>query len=167
MNGVTKCGMEVVAASQRMQIEKFGVLEQPGRAGLMRKASWVHPKGGVCVGSLYRRLERLTRRQSQSARLDLGGFWMLALSEFFFHPAWVCTRWMEGGNVLPLAFCSLTTYPPFPGPRTQTINRLYFDRYKFSGHFSTLSKLILTELLFKTCILQVTFRPSVKCILRL
>lgn len=27
---------------------------------------------------------------------------------------------------------------------------IYFDRFKFLGHFSTLSKLILTELLFKT-----------------
>lgn len=49
-----------------------------------------------------------SRRQNRSAGMDVGGFWILALFEFFFRQALDMYR-KEGRNVLSVSLFFLTT----------------------------------------------------------
>lgn len=78
-----------------------------------QEASCTHLEGRACVGSVFRRLQRKNR----GAGMDLAGFWMLALFEYFFTELGVCTRWKK--KMFFLFLFSPWPHGPLLGTRLQ------------------------------------------------
>lgn len=105
---------------RRIQITKFVSWSSQTQQVWSQKASCTHPKGRACVGSEFRRLERKNR----GAGMDLAGFWILALFEYFLTKREVCTRWKK--KMFFLFLFSPWPHGPLPGPRLQA-NRLHLN----------------------------------------
>lgn len=114
---MTKRGMEVAAAGQRIRSEKCGATERTGEQDQWRMASCPDPEVGLVWG-----LRAGEWRAGPGCRTRSGRIPRTSSPGMFFSHQIQGMYKMRGRHVLPLPRLSSATLSLFPGSRTRAVN---------------------------------------------